>query len=263
MGKNTSGGCVYSPVRARYCDLALSAPLLVINFAPIQHIDKIVPSDMRRPISFIHVTHATCKSIFILAPSLYGDKHDKMTHAAGRRYVVPSEALDNDDLRAFNAELVSNGHVSTLKVPERQLPLHGGESIVHYAHEYDKIAGVLFDLCMAPTTQETFTLASSAVNYIVDDYLTSKLTLLKHAMAFLHGSTFWAFKNSTDPDETGPPKKIGGQGAKTGPKRHQEIPKSDTEPDDDEELARADMSDEDEEFLGGLLPMTEDHSLTA
>lgn len=135
--------------------ILLHRPMVFLNFAPTYHIERQTLTDVRHLISFLAITEAHSKSIYILCPVPRATGIN-LTQSSHKRYLVPSAALDTVTLRKYNHDLVSSSHTSEASINEHKLQFRDGKSIHIYRVTFEHVKAMLWDLFSVTTPGYAF-----------------------------------------------------------------------------------------------------------
>lgn len=119
-------------------DLPLGARLLYVNFAPVSDFDEPKINDLRRPASFLGVTHGRYKTLYLLTPELPDHRVDEL---GPKIYLVPSgEIVASRKRREMNDKIMKYDWPPTRRYP---VDLRTTERPEKYSHLWEDIIDVL------------------------------------------------------------------------------------------------------------------------
>lgn len=121
-----------------FFDLSLSTPMIYINSAEILLTGERVPTDVGRQAGFLHATHGTHRSFYLLK-----NKSPGAGLEASNWYLVPSETIDTAERREISRVWLEPGrHESVASM----LVLSQGEALDAYAVPASDIVLALLSL---------------------------------------------------------------------------------------------------------------------
>lgn len=193
LGHHPSAEYIFSPIKAAtFFDLPLYAPLVYVNFATVNIMDQLLPSDSRKPKFFYHATHGQTKSFYILCPCPYRDDPYLQTKPPQHRYVVPSETIKTQERTTINESILQDP-AKVRNEGERQLIL--GEMMDSYSVQFELIVDTLLGVFEGHPEEGFHFVGNEAlqhgINIAREDYLTNWLEVAQEFMDCTAGRSFW------------------------------------------------------------------------
>jgi hypothetical protein len=173
--------------------------MIYLNLAPIDHLDERNPTDMRRPTSFLHATHGTSKSIYLL--NSVPDKLDWLPH---HRYLVPSETLSTPQRCALNDLIIKGEYFKQSSRNTRPIFLRNNEVMETYATPDNDVVPQLRRILEQPLDVHRIHISnlhmSAGVEIELAEYVTTQRDVVEQFIALSDGQSYWETDNSSGTD---------------------------------------------------------------
>jgi hypothetical protein len=201
LGRHPSGSHVFtSCVADSFSDLDLDVPMIYLNFASINHLHQLAPSDSRRPRGFLHATHGNSPSIYILTavpPNLDQFSHDY--------YLVPSTTLNTPQRAQIGQKVLENPRGSW---SSNRISLSKGELIDVYATSENKVIDGLRRIFQQALKTEHLQMGDlnteAGVKIDLNQYFKTRRDVLHEYVVLMQGNSFWGDNmNDSDSDDNG------------------------------------------------------------